>query len=236
VRVKASSHNRVALLTFVGLSLVILGLVNLLLLTGESAFGRFLGGLPPMTVFAGAAGTGGVLLATVLRRAGFAVARHDGAGGWVLALEAAAVFGAVVVAADSLIVFPRNMNVPFPRSLAFYPAMSFLVEVLFHLVPLSILLVPLAFTKAPQTRDRVMVVALALTAFLEPVYQALYQARSGGYRPWAIAFVTVHVLAINVVGLWLFYRYDFVTMWGFRLLYYLIWHVAWGALRLDVLF
>ena len=50
------------------------------------------------------------------------------------------------------------------------------------------------------------------------------------------AFVTVHVLAINAVGLWLFRRYDFVTMFGFRLMYYLVWHVLWGALRLDVLF
>jgi hypothetical protein len=41
---------------------------------------------------------------------------------------------------------------------------------------------------------------------------------------------------INLVQLTLFRRYDFLTMYAFRLVYYLVWHVAWGHLRLQVLF
>lgn len=133
-------HDRSLLLTYGVLCLVVLGLVGLLISSEEPVFGRFLGRLPPLGVFAGVASLGGVLFATVLSRAGFAVIRSGGAGGWVWAAWAAA------------------------------------------------------------------------------------------------AFVAVHVVAINGVGLWLFWRYDFVMMHWFRLLYYLVWHVTWGAWRLEILF
>ena len=42
--------------------------------------------------------------------------------------------------------------------------------------------------------------------------------------------------AINICQLSILRRYDFVSMWTFRLVYYAIWHVVWGELRLRVLF
>lgn len=42
-------------------------------------------------------------------------------------------------------------------------------------------------------------------------------------------FVAVHVFLITVVELWLLKRYDFATMFAFRLLYYLYWHIGWGV-------
>jgi hypothetical protein len=33
-----------------------------------------------------------------------------------------------------------------------------------------------------------------------------------------------------------FRRYDFVTMYSFRLFYYAYWHIAWGVIRLRVFF
>jgi hypothetical protein len=109
-----------------------------------------------------------------------------------------------------------------------------LVEILFHVVPLSVLLVPLAFINDPRGRDRLVYGALAATALLEPAYQTLLPSSSWS-RP-AVAFISVHVLAFNAVELWLFRSYDFVTMYGFRLLYYLVWHETWGAWRLEILF
>jgi hypothetical protein len=168
-------------------------------------------------------------LATVLGRAGFVVVQRGEGGRSVRALSAAGTFGAVVVAADLFFVhFPRDMNVPFPRSLAFYPAIAFLVEILFHVLPLSVALFPLALVRSPKARRLLAFGALAAAALLEPAYQVL--KASGGQAPGTAAFVAVHVAAINVVGLWLFRRYDFLTMYGFRILYYLIWHVAWGGL------
>jgi hypothetical protein len=48
--------------------------------------------------------------------------------------------------------------------------------------------------------------------------------------------VGVHVFAINVTQLLLFWRLGFWPMLTFRLTYYALWHIAWGEVRLAVLF
>ena len=164
------TEDRSALLAYGVLCLIVLGLVGLLVWTGDRAFGRFLGLLPPLGVFAGVAVLGAVLFATVMARAGFAVLR-TGEAGWIRAARAAAAFGPVVVTADFFIVFPSDLNVPFPQSLFFYPAVGFLVEILFHVLPLSVLLAPLGFVRTRRGRDRFVYGALAVTALLEPSYQ-----------------------------------------------------------------
>jgi hypothetical protein len=56
------------------------------------------------------------------------------------------------------------------------------------------------------------------------------------YTTWAAAYVFLNVWVINMVQLALFKRYDFVSMYAFRLMYYLLWHIAWGHARLGLLF
>ncbi|MCB9291467.1 MAG: hypothetical protein H6560_29470 [Lewinellaceae bacterium] len=45
--------------------------------------------------------------------------------------------------------------------------------------------------------------------------------------------MSLHIFLINLIQLWLFKRYDFVSMYTFRLVYYLIWHIGWGWVRLG---
>ena len=51
----------------------------------------------------------------------------------------------------------------------------------------------------------------------------------------SVLYVSLHIFLINLIQLWLFKRYDFVSMYTFRLVYYLIWHIGWGWVRLEVL-
>jgi len=46
----------------------------------------------------------------------------------------------------------------------------------------------------------------------------------------------VHVFVINIIGLLLFRRHGFIMMYLFRLMYYFLWHILWGHLRLSILF
>ena len=50
------------------------------------------------------------------------------------------------------------------------------------------------------------------------------------------AFVVPHVFVFGLVQLVLLRRYGYVPMLWFRLVYYLLWHVLWGAARLSLLF
>jgi hypothetical protein len=68
-----------------------------------------------------------------------------------------------------------------------------------------------------------------MVALVEPPFQVL--ARSS-----LPVFVAPHVFAIGVVGLLLLRRYGYVPMLWFRVVYYLLWHVAWGEARLRLLF
>jgi len=78
-------------------------------------------------------------------------------------------------------------------------------------------------------------IAILLTALVEPVYQMVFGAKVNGWT-WFVVLTGVHVMLFNLVQLFLFRRYDFVTMYGMRLMYYLLWHIVWGMVRLNVLF
>ena len=233
-RSRPSSLRNRPVLAYVLLSGVAVVIVAAISLSARSSFARFLGGVPPVAAFAGAAVLGAASFAAVLSPAGFVVFPEQPARGAKLALEAAVLFGAIIVSADFLIVYPRDLNVGLPLGLVFYPAMAFLAETLFHVVPLSVLALPLRFIESARDRDRWTMGSLVATALLEPGYQALTMA--GSSPSWAAVFTFFHVLGIDGVGLWLFRRHGFAAMLSLRVLYYFIGHVGWGALRLHLLF
>jgi hypothetical protein len=197
-------------------------------------FGRFLGSWSPTLAVSCSSLLGAALMAVLVAHRWLAV----GAGGHrgpLLALGAAAGFGAIVIAADVLVPFPRDLNAPFPDSLLFYPAIAFLVEVVFHLLPLTLLVALVHRVVGPERRGSALTSCVVAVALLEPTFQAIVGAGSERVA-WAAIFVWAHVTAINLSQLVLFRRYGFVSMLTLRLAYYLVWHVAWGHYRLRLLF
>jgi hypothetical protein len=49
------------------------------------------------------------------------------------------------------------------------------------------------------------------------------------------AFTAVHILLFGLAELYIFLRFDFISMYAFRIVYYAYWHVAWGHARLLML-
>lgn len=138
---------------------------------------------------------------------------------------AAAPLAMLAIGADRFVGFPPDINVPAPWSLLFYPVMGFVVEVVFHAAPLALLAAVLG------AWPRTSWACLAPVALIEPLFQV--QAAFADFSPTALEFfVFAHVLAINVVELHVFRRHGFLSAVGFRLSYYLLWHVLWGHLRL----
>ena len=45
-----------------------------------------------------------------------------------------------------------------------------------------------------------------------------------------------YAFLINLSQMAIFMRHGFVAMYSFRLFYYTVWHVAWGYVRLKILF
>ncbi len=131
--------------------------------------------------------------------------------------------------------FPRDMNVLLPASLLFYPTMGFVVEVIFHLLPLTILLVGPGIILSGRHKPKLLWGATIIVAFVEPAFQVAF-AYVGQTLDWKAFYLSVHLFIFGLVQLYVFRRYGFLQMYGFRLIYYLHWHVIWGSLRLPLLF
>lgn len=216
-----------------GISLAVLALFGMLTIINRDPFQPYFGRVHPLLVAGLSVVLGLLLFRLHLTNNWLRVYRRDNRMGLTVAL--ALVFGVVIVLVDLASPFPADINVPFPLSLLFYPAIAFVVEILFHLLPLTLLLWILLNIGKNRGFEEVIWPVIIVVASLEPVYQLLL-AFSGGASDWTDTYVAVHIFLINLTQLWLFKRYDFVSMYLFRLVYYLVWHVAWGYFRLDLLF
>ena len=145
----------------------------------------------------------------------------------------ALIFGIVVITADiSFANYQHDINARFPISIPFYPSIGFIAEVLFHLIPLFLVmnLLPLLGINNP---NRVTWTSILIVSLIEPFFQIW---NSTDYSELTLIFTFVHVLLFSLVQLIIFKRFDFISMFLFRIAYYLIWHVIWGHFRLDILF
>lgn len=196
-------------------------------------FERFYGSAQPFVVIIAAGAVGAVAL-WALSRFGFVILEGRRT---IQGLRLAAIFATVlamaVVVADVLLRYPEDINVSVPRALLFYPAIGLTAEVAFHLVPLACLLPVLNAVMPRLGRDRVVWVGIALAAVSEPVFQVVV---GGGGTGLVDAYTWFHVFVLAGLQLYVFRRFDFASMYAFRLIYYAYWHILWGTIRIPVLF
>ncbi len=221
---------------YVAYGAIVAALSVLLAFTDGAVYRRFTGNVSPLGTYLAAAVLGAAVLYCMLKRRWFSILKRGGPAERWRVPALAFVFGVIIAVADWVIVFPEGMNVPFPRSLIFYPVIGFIVEVFFHLLPLGLLLYVISktfgVTRAAGSRG----FSIVIVSLLEPLYQAVNMYDPHRYSPGTVAFVFVHVWLVNLSGLWFLRKYDFISMYTFRLFYYLCWHVIWGYLRLGLLF
>lgn len=137
-----------------------------------------------------------------------------------------------VIIVDVMGGFPAELNVPLPESLLFYPSLALVAESVFHLIPLALLASLWRATRFELNSARWF--AIGTVALLEPMLQVAFFA---GQSPWtATVFLGLYVLAFNLLSLELFRRSGFLSLYALRVGYYLVWHIAWGYVRLPLLF
>lgn len=197
-------------------------------------FARYFGAADPLVVIAAAIAVGFASMVVLNRRYRFAIHGPAGGRGMALAAAGATLLAVLMVLVDVSEPFPRDLNVPLPEGLWFYPVIALVVESLFHLAPLLGLLWLLRRVTGwrPETA---LWVGIGMVALLEPTFQ-LVIAESSGQAGWVQPYLVIHLLAFNLLQLALFRRYGLLTMLTVRWVYYLYWHVLWGSLRLTVLF
>ena len=230
------SKERLQYLVFIGLSIGILGLTGIGYSSHNLLFQRFLGRANPLLAIIFIILLGVILLSVLLSQGWFAIYKKENLKGLFRSSGLAALLGLIAILVDLKIVSPADMNVLFPESLLFYPTIGFLVEILFHVLPLSVLLIILTSMFRTISYKKIIWVCILIVSLLEPIYQTIWMGSSNQYPLWAVVYVGFHVFLINLFQLIIFKRYDFISMYLFRLVYYLFWHIGWGHIRLKVLF
>ena len=191
-------------------------------------FAPYFGTVDPVLALV-AAGAIGALSLWSLHACGWFAARCDGGvQGLGIAALGATLLAATAIAVDAAVGI-AVVNVPTPWSLLFYPSIALVVEALFHLAPLAPLFAGLR--SVPRLGEsRAALTCILLLSVLEPVYQVRL-AMAERTLSALDAYVFAQVWAVNLVQLYLFRRFGFGAMYATRLVYYLWWHIVWGALR-----
>ena len=192
-------------------------------------FDRFFGSLNPVGMMVGAGLVGLLAIAWLQGSSKFVV---SGPGEWRDAFSVVAwtvpMLAAVAIGADLALRYAEDTNVAMPDALRFYPAIAVFAEIVLHVVPVAVLT---ALFGTPTGFAALFWRIAIPVALIEAVVQALYAPSIG-----TAIFSAVHLLVFGVVQIWLFWRFGFVWMLGFRLFYYSLWHIAWGVARLELLF
>jgi hypothetical protein len=228
------SEERLQFTIFFILAVLVFILTVVVHSANNSVFQRFFGSLSPRLIVCGVILIGLLLSAFLLSTSQFAIYRRTHQIGPVLAIGLALPFAAVMILVDRYSPFPSHINIAFPNSLAFYPVMAFVVEILFHLLPIGLLFFLILGIAETTSLDRVVWIIFLIVALIEPVFQVVLGKDQN--TSLVVAYMGVHLFLFNYVQLVLFRRYDFISMYSFRISYYVIWHIAWGHFRLRLLF
>jgi hypothetical protein len=193
---------------------------------------RFIGELNPLYVFLISGIIGFATLSKFLSKNRFSIFKIEYGKRSFRYIWLIIPFTSIAIMVDYIMVFPEDMNIPFPDSLLFYPAMAFLVEIVFHVLPIATVLFLLTLIFKTIDKENVIWISIFIVALLEPTFQIFMD----DYPIWALIITWMNLFLFNLTQLIVFKYYGFISMFLFRLFYYLIWHIIWGQFRLDLLF
>jgi hypothetical protein len=230
------SSERSQFLIFISISLAMTVLLAVLSFLGyPPLLLRLFVGINPLIVVLLVSFLGFFLFAFLISKGYFAIYKKGHLKGYLYASGLAALLGLIAIIVDfSTRIYSADINVLFPKSLLFYPAMGYFAEILFQLLPLTIVLIVLSPLSERISSNKTVWGGIFVASLPEPVFQTL--GVSGQLPLWFAVIELVRIFFIILSQLTFFKRYDFVTMYWFRIVYYITWHIVWGYLRLILLF
>ena len=212
------------------LSLVAIGFTGILSFSSTPVFQPFFQNIPPVLAVSVISVLGVVSLGVLASRGWVQMAGgRESLKGVAWSSAFATLFAAIIVLVDYVVIFPYQHVAP-PQSLLFYPAIAYVAEIVFHILPLSILLTVFGLLFKDRSSAGFVWLCIILASCPEPIFQLSWRA-SEATLSLADVYVGLHVFAFNVLQLSIFRRYDFVSMYMCRLVYYTEWHIVWGYAR-----
>lgn len=208
-------------------------MVAILYFSNSLIFQKYLGHINPLIAFLGISILCFMLLSSSILTNWFSINKQKHYKELLPYFFLIGIFVLTAILVDINNPFPKNMNIEFPKALLFYPAIGFLVEILFHVLPLYVFLSLFTLFLKKLSHKKAIYICIVIVATIEPTYQAIYMDSSPN---WAIIVTWLNLFLFNITQLAIFKKYDLITMYSFRLIYYAFWHIVWGYIRLNLLF
>ncbi|MHA2393133.1 MAG: hypothetical protein ACXAEX_14430 [Promethearchaeota archaeon] len=153
----------------------------------------------------------------------------------MLLYSALAIFlASIAILIDILFKYPKDTNVLFPQSLLFYPVMGYVAEILFHIIPFTLLVIVFKWVLKNYHIEKHIWLCMLIVALIEPIFQGVLSPRH--FPLWIKVFMGCQLYTFNLLQLYSFKKHYFLSMYSVRQMYYLFWHILWGNLRLPILF
>ena len=215
------------LFAFVTLCCLILYFIDI------SPFQRFIGNINPFLVIFISFILGLVFHSYLITKTTFVIYKKNNLVTYLSIVGIASLFGLEIISADIWLVdYSSEINILFPKSIFFYPAIAFIVEVLFHSIPISLIIFILSLLKKINIRN-IVLISIIVVALIEPLYQIWFTSQSCTIT---IIYTGIHVFLFSLTQLLIFKHFGFISMYLFRIIFYVIWHILWGYARLELLF
>lgn len=134
-----------------------------------------------------------------------------------------------------IIAYALQLDVPmvkFPYSIPVYFSVGILMEILFHLIPIVILLwfVSDLMLKKIWQNEVFWILAIFLS-LMEPVIQTIGMHQMGIISNMLFtAILFIFIFAANLLPIYFFRMYGFLSAVVWRLSFYLMWHIIWGGI------
>ena len=166
-------------------SCVALLFVVILLPSSGPYFHRFFREINPIIVVAAASLVGVVVLWLLQSRYHLALLKgKETIQGMALSAAFATLLALAILIADLLIRYPQDTNVPVPQAFLFYPAIGFVVEIIFHVLPFGLLLLALNPLAGWLGKERVFgLVYCSSLSLSQPSRCCLKERLSRGAQP-----------------------------------------------------
>ena len=231
---KLIAKEKVQILTFAAISLVIIVFTGILSILNPLSFQSFLGNFNPLIIMPILAVLGIFIVIFLLMRKWFVVFNRENLKAMFLFYIPAIILPFFSILIDIFFKYPKEIHKLVPESLFFYPVMGYVAEIVFHMAPLSLLLFTLNLLFKSLNFEKGLWFSISIVSLIEPLFQTTF---SPSHFPlWITIFSAVHLYVFNFLQLYLIKRYDFLSMYSFRLVYYMIWHIIWGSIRINILF
>ena len=215
------------------LSITLLIFTAVLLKRNPQIFRKLLGEFPPILALSIVIALGFVMFTVIMDFTDLEFYTNGGHRLLYLSIIAAALLTLLIIFfVDLRGGYEEDINVLAPDGLLYYPVMGYLADIIFHIIPFSILLLLARFLLGADLTQDIPGWIFLIASLFEPLFQALIMQSTG----WVQAYQFVHIFLINLIQFLLFREHDFISMYMLRIVYYLFWHLIWGYFRLEILF